>query len=798
MFELKDFQRIAVDNLSKSFLNLWSTGNYQLELVFKAPTGSGKTVMMAEFLRCLDDNYEFHTDKAYLWLSFGGDTSYLQSKNKLYSYFNEGTDMSLKDLNNLSEGKLYKNNIFFINWSKIKASNKEGRILRKPNEYTEGDFGIFDEFIQRTKEERDLCLIIDEAHIESGAHLPLYNEIISLVNPRIIIKVTATPTSLPSLDDMQDKKAGYVSVKEEDVIESGLIKKKIVIQTEEDILNLSNKNLSTDELLLELAINKRYELKKHYESLELDINPLVMIQLPSDYQDKEEVQTNLKSVVLQYLNKKGVKDNEIAIWLSEDKTNLEKDLIVQNNNEVNFLLFKVAPATGWDCPRADILVMYREISSPIFHAQVLGRIKRMPEGHHYNIEELNYAYLFTNYSRDDIKNVKESDNPNKEPIFFPKLKDSIVSFQLESTIHHRTNFNTLTPENEWQSLCKKNFDNQFETTYDIFNFDKNYDIVSKKLDLKVKEIHRNIIVNAEITSFDNFIPELKDKVKDIDYHLSRFDIERLYNFLCFKELADQTIEEAKYNPSRSWSPLKKAINVWFKTRLNLEYDDVYPIIVNELLNTNSNLKQAINSSLIKFRPIFKSHTEEKEPNEKKNVTVPELNPNFTIDYELKQSIRPQDFGELSGNAIIINNNVYDEFYLLKNYTGRQNECRFIHFLESQNIDWWHKQNNLGADVFSVEYLDSTKKILRLFYPDFIIKKSNKIFILDTKAGMTISSPETKNKAESLQEWIKQNKKKYPFEIIGGIAQYQHPNWLINSKPKYNHTTTSDWDILSFK
>ena len=63
---------------------------------------------MAEFLRCLDDNYQFHEDKAYLWISFGGDESYTQSKNKLYQYFNEGTDMNLKDINNLSEGKLYK------------------------------------------------------------------------------------------------------------------------------------------------------------------------------------------------------------------------------------------------------------------------------------------------------------------------------------------------------------------------------------------------------------------------------------------------------------------------------------------------------------------------------------------------------------------------------------------------------------------------------------------------------------------------------------------------------------------
>ena len=81
---------------------------------------------MAEFLRCLDDNYQFHENKAYVWVSFGGDESYNQSKNKLYHYFNEGTDMNLKDINNLVS-KLYKNNIFFINWSKIKGTDKESK-----------------------------------------------------------------------------------------------------------------------------------------------------------------------------------------------------------------------------------------------------------------------------------------------------------------------------------------------------------------------------------------------------------------------------------------------------------------------------------------------------------------------------------------------------------------------------------------------------------------------------------------------------------------------------------------------
>jgi type III restriction enzyme len=71
MIDLKDFQKEAIDKLSTIFLKLWKTEEYRIPLVFKAPTGAGKTIMMAEFLRCLDDNYLFDIDKAYLWISFG-------------------------------------------------------------------------------------------------------------------------------------------------------------------------------------------------------------------------------------------------------------------------------------------------------------------------------------------------------------------------------------------------------------------------------------------------------------------------------------------------------------------------------------------------------------------------------------------------------------------------------------------------------------------------------------------------------------------------------------------------------
>jgi len=780
MIILKDFQKTAIDQLSLTFLDLWKTGKYKIPLVFKSPTGSGKTIMMAEFLRCLDDNYLFHEDKAYIWVSFGGDESYSQSKNKLYSYYNEGTDMRLKDYNNLSEGKLYKNNILFINWSKIKGTDKESRKLRKSGGMGYGGEAIFDEFINNTRKERDIVLIIDEAHTETDTALA--NEVIELINPRIIIKITATPKDEQEIKALAyDKKAGFVEALESDVIESGLIKEKIIIQTDEDIKKLEHKELSEDEIMLKLACDKRLELKALYEELGLDINPLVMIQLPSDFKEKEDVQANKKDIVLSYLRGKGVKENEIAIWLSNEKKNLE--LIEKNDSEVNFMIFKVAPATGWDCPRAEILVMFREITSPTFHTQIIGRIKRMPEGHHYNKEELNKAYIYTNYNKDHIRNIKDPENKHKLPIYFTELKKGIKKITLETTYHHRTDFNTLTPPPLWQELFLETMDTEFETRNETFAEIENYEKVKSQINLENRNVNNRIVVNAQIESFDNFINEIKEQATNMDYHFSKLDVERLYNLLCFEELAKQEDQEAKYNPSRSWSQLKSALNVWFNTRLGFDRDKYYPIIVNELSKDNSKIKTSINKALKDFRKKYEIRIKEKEEKDIFDLELPEQTMGFTEDYE-----------KIEG----INRNVYKEFYNRKQYLGKDNEERFIKFLESQeNIVWWHKQDDSGRNVFAIEYYDIHEKKNRLFYPDFIIKTKNKIYLLDTKSGNTAKSQETADKNKALQKWIKDKQSKYLFQIIGGIIIEKYPHWKINKKENYVYENESDWEILEF-
>lgn len=768
---LKGFQETAITELKKQFFELWKTGNRKLPLIFKSPTGSGKTIMIAQFLKDISNHPKFNVDKAYLWFTFSAD-SYEQSKNKLFDYYGGANEINLLDLNDLNREKLKNNDLFFTNWQKVKASKKENRKLRQPNENSYDNEGIFDVFIKNTqKDNREIVIIIDESHI--GTDTNLANELIDLSNPRIIIKMSATPINEPSASDILQKRAGFVEVLREDVIAEGLIKEKIVTQTKEDLDKISKKELDQDDLLLELAFKKRLELKEDYKKLKLNINPLVLIQLPND--DHSNIETLNKQkieIVKEFLAKKGVEDSEIAIWLSEKHENLE--YITENDSLISFLIFKQAAATGWDCPRASILIMFREIKNPEFHKQTIGRILRMPEGIHYSIPELNIGYLYTNYERNQIDLPDNKQGENKPFIFKSKRKEGINPIILESTFMSRTDYNDL--GDSFQFTFKEVADDYFDIKESESLISIKNKLTSKGLEIENPKVNNKLIVDAEIDDYDNFIEEIRTGGSDLNEKTSKNDIERMYNLLCFNLISKQEEENKKFAPERSWGKLKTALNVWFSETLKESRDRYYIIVVNDLLKQDSTLRKVISITLEKYRPKRQEEVNKKESRSKRTeeLEIPRQELYYTEDYE-----------ELDH----LNKNSMEPFYIKKEYDGKENEREFIKYLESKKIDWWYKNGDSGSEHFSIPYYDKIDQKHRLFYPDWIIKKKDKIIILDTKQGLkgTVGSEDTKEKAEELQMWIK-NQNENGKTFLGGITTKVSGIWKINNNKIYSANT----------
>ncbi len=712
---LKPFQEKALESLTDEFLHKWKKESKQT-IRFQAPTGSGKTVMMAQFVKELvNDPRLTEANLAFLWVSIGGSKEgdlASQSRKKFTEYYDGNTAIEITGLDDLDRDKvLEQNEILFFNWSKIKTANKDGRKLRR-----EGETEItWDGMLERTKlEDRNIVLIIDEAHRESGSLLA--EEEIKQINPRIILKVTAT----------HDSKEVDVNIEYEEVVSAGLIKEGILSQTQEDFEGKGEQDL--DRYVLDLALKKRRELQNIYDENGIDVNPLLMIQLPND-ELKNQEEMKQKDIVLGYLREQKVDENKIAVWLTgKDKTdNLAN--ITKNNNDVEVLLFKQAPATGWDCPRAQVMLMYRETKSPVFQVQLLGRILRMPEAKKYQISALNHSYLYTTYTKNEIvesyKNF-EGIGPNETKIYDSFVRSGIEQTKLETFVSQRTSYGDLgkTFQSTFLSVAKKYYKNEKSLKDAGFYFNNHLDL--------------NLIVDQKITDYDNFIKNLK-KSKDFGQEMSLTDIEKLYKKLCIEILSKQE-EESKYGGiARSYGILKSTLNVFFEDILKVgEKKEYYQYIINDLMEgANSILIPIINKSLLEYKEI--REVEEKEKDKRKHEIKMVKVPLSKIKYS---SI----FEKIESDKCAM-----QPCYIEKD---NQNEKDFIKYLEGNNsVIWWYKNGDQGSDYFSVKRDDG-----RLFFPDWFIKTEKDIWIIDTKSGFTATGDGAKIRARALESWLEKNKK----------------------------------------
>ena len=176
-----------------------------------------------------------------------------------------------------------------------------------------------------------------------------------------------------------------MEISEEEVITEGLIKRLLIINENfEQIINVEDQV----SYLMDRALIKQQELHSEFLRLGRNVNPLIIVQLPN----KSEV---LLEEIENFLETRGItyENNQLAVWLSDKKENLEDIATLDSKSIV--VIIKQAVATGWDCPRAHILVKLRDNMSETFEIQTIGRIRRMPEAKHYENELLDCCYLYT-------------------------------------------------------------------------------------------------------------------------------------------------------------------------------------------------------------------------------------------------------------------------------------------------------------------------------------------------------------------------------------------------------------------
>lgn len=643
-------------------------------IVFKAPTGSGKTYMVSQALTQIVKN-NLNMEFSFIWISV--NNLHEQSLNSLSRYFEDERLLDCITNTDLNDNAIEQNQIMFINWESI---NKENSLFRVDNEQNWNLKTV----IENTKDNgKTIVLLIDESH--RNASTDKSKELIDIINPQLIIEITATP---------KNTSGTLIDIPLKEVIEEGMIKREVHINDEKSSVVKSNEDM------LRLALRKRTQLQTAYRSLGKDINPLLLIQIPNK---RINDIINPEDEIIGYLSDQGltIQNGKVAIWLSEDRRN--KEDIELNNSPVEVLIFKEAIALGWDCPRASVLFLQREWNNERyeFNIQTLGRIMRMPEQMHYvdNIE-LNYGYVYTASENFTIVEDLARDYVSQQRM---TIDHSIYNSRPKLFSEHIRRKRELT-----------RLSGDFKGVF--FQATNEYDL-RNKINCDVTQILKTIKLNAIVEELDKGGEQevqFKDK-KQISR--SKAEIQSLYDGFIRKMVNP-------YEVARSQNILKTAIRSWFKTEVGIADDDIIQMIVMSLSqNNNSHFKQVIEAA----KELYKNlPTKQDEVSTNSNWEVPVNVDIFSNFEEIKPSLK-SILKQVDVNCFIAK--------LDKNGKSELSvpEKKFISEMESTDdyLQWWYKNGKSESKYFCIAY-KKEDGFYYGFYPDFILKTKKETIIIEIK------------------------------------------------------------------
>lgn len=333
-------------------------------LTFRAPTGSGKTYMMADFMNRILDKQK--------------DVVFLVSTLSKGNLAQQNYDSFVNNAQNFPLLKPYLINTEVSGEEDVHIPNdynvyvlprdlyKEGSVLKRGamqrflREMTTGDFGM--------GLGKRIFLIKDECHQATR----------NLDGERAFWSRTFNFSATPKLSRGQQPD---VEITDEEAINAKLIKR---VELNED------ENATVDD-----AIDKFLEIKNQYDNL-LGVHPCLIIQISN--RDRAEEEWNQK--ILPALNKhqslkwmlivdayKSTGEEDTRKYLQCDtnddvKKRLHpskwKDYAKGSHSTIDVIIFKMVISEGWDIPRACMLFQVRDTTSKQLDEQVMGRVRRNP------------------------------------------------------------------------------------------------------------------------------------------------------------------------------------------------------------------------------------------------------------------------------------------------------------------------------------------------------------------------------------------------------------------------------------
>lgn len=442
-FTLKDYQDDAVSEVltrMKKARKWWHEEGDKTAFSLTATTGAGKTVMAAAVFEALffgSDDYDFEADPGAVVIWFSDDPS-LNEQSK-FRLMEAADKLTVSDLitveNTFSRGTFEAGKIYFLNTQKL---SKTSLLVRGHDSEDNGvevvngtplmpdarSHTIWDT-IRNTIEDPDLTLylVLDEAHRGMRDTVQGTKTIVTrLINGQgsvpgvpVVWGISATVQRFDeAVRNMQERTAlPNVVVNSKLVQDSGLLK---------DTINLDVPDETGDfaTVLLRRGTTKLRDITKAWDAYAVEqgesgkVTPLMVLQVPNT-PSAEDVGRWLQTIFDTWPE---LPHNCVYNVFAEKKTeNFGGHSVpyiaperVQESEHVRILLAKEAISTGWDCPRAEVMVSFRAASDQTHITQLLGRMVRTPLARRIpGNERLNAVdCLLPNFNQATVKTVVQS------------------------------------------------------------------------------------------------------------------------------------------------------------------------------------------------------------------------------------------------------------------------------------------------------------------------------------------------------------------------------------------------------
>ncbi|HET7385303.1 MAG TPA: DEAD/DEAH box helicase family protein [Nocardioidaceae bacterium] len=414
-YTLKPYQETAVDEVLQRLEQAQTTYNrdgQESSFSLTATTGAGKTVMAAAVIEALfygSEKFDNEPDPGAVVIWFSDDPNLNdQSRTRLMEASDKLVSTDLVTIAPpFSRPQLEPGKVYFLNTQRLGKNSllTRGHLVDSGDEALPGfesaqpdlqGWTIWETIADTiTADGLTVYLILDEAH--RGFTAKTARE-----KPTIVRRLVSGHAGYPPIpivwgisatierfrDAMEAADASHtrraldmVTVDGYSVQESGLVKDTVVLEIPSEAGNF-------DSVLVRRAARTLRESTERWakyartQGEHAVVHPLLVVQTPNT-PDPDDVGLALDTIFSEYPDLRGnavrhvLGDHTVQKFGAWEVEWIEPQR-VQDESDVRVLIAKDAISTGWDCPRAEVMVSFRPAKDHTHITQLLGRMVRNP------------------------------------------------------------------------------------------------------------------------------------------------------------------------------------------------------------------------------------------------------------------------------------------------------------------------------------------------------------------------------------------------------------------------------------